>query len=107
MATAQQIAILSTQLRPAAKRLATTYFFLKSLQSIATADSWLTVFPNDSVLIDDGSSADGRPPVIDSDIRSLISLAPTFINFMEGTAPVANPTPLTICLKIAINPEQV
>lgn len=107
MSTVQQNFILGTQGRPAAKRLASTYFFLKSLQSIAVADGWTAVFPNDSTPIDDGSSTDGRPSVISSDFRSLITVAGTFINYMEGTSPVANPSPLTICLKIAVNPEQI
>jgi hypothetical protein len=103
MSTPQQNFILGTQGRPAAKRLASTYFFLKSLQAIAAAETWLTVFPADNAVIDDGSSADGRPSVTDTQFRNLISVAGTFITYME----TGNPSPLTTCLQIAVNPEQV
>lgn len=103
MSTPQQNFILGTQIRPAAKRMASLYFFCESLQAEANAANWLTVFPNDNAVVDDGAVSDGRPVVTDAQIRAFISIAGTFITYMEATSN-AN---LNATLALAVNPEQV
>lgn len=106
MATPQQIFILG-QLRPIAKRLVQTYYVAKLLVTQSTAGNWPNQFPNDPTVIDDGAVSDGRPIVQGNHVRDFIPSMTAFIAYAEGTSPVANPSPLTIWLRLAVNPEQV
>lgn len=99
----QAILIANEKIRPAANRFGQLYGFLKILQAEATAESWLTLFPNDSELLVDGSAVDGRTPITNADARAFITLAGAYLTFMEQ-ASAAN---LNLTMKIAPNPERL
>lgn len=97
----QAVLVSNTKIRPAADRFAQLYNFMKALSIQSTADGWLALYPNDSVLIGDGSDIDGRTPITNADVRTFMTLVGTFITFMEQSAS-AN---LNLATKISVNAE--
>jgi hypothetical protein len=99
----QAVRIANEKIRPAADRFGQLYNYLKALQAEAAAESWLTLFPNDSQLVVDGSAEDGRAPITNLDVRSFITLADAYITFMEQASNLNR----DLVLKIAVNPERI
>lgn len=97
----QAVLVANTKVRPAADRFGQLYNFMKALSTQSTAGGWLSLFPNDATLIGDGSDIDGRTPITNADIRAFITLAGTFITYMEQSAS-AN---LLLTTKISVNAE--
>ena len=98
----QAIRIANEKIRPAADRFGQLYNYLKALQAESTAESWLTLFPNNVETVSDGSDTDGRAIVTNAEIRNFISLAGSYISFMEQ----AGNANRDLALKIAMNPER-
>lgn len=96
----QAISVSDNQLRPFADKLAQLYNLAKALQADALANNWAGLFPADGVALGDNSAVDGRNPITDTDLNSLIAIAGTFITFMEATS-FAN---RNVVNKIAVNP---
>jgi hypothetical protein len=99
----QAILIANAKIRPDADRFGQLYGLLKIHQAEATAENWLTLFPNDVEILVDGSAIDGRTPITNQDVRAFITLAGAYITFMEQNTN-AN---LNLTMKIAVNPERI
>lgn len=98
----QAILVANSKIRPAADKAGQLYNYYKALQAEAVAESWLTLFPADSLTIADGSDTDGRTIITDTDVRNFITLAGAFITFMEQNSNANR----DLALKIAVNPEK-
>lgn len=98
----QAIRIANEKIRPAADRFGQLYNYLKALQAEASAEGWLSLFPNDAQVISDGSDVDGRAPITNAEVRSFITLAGAYLTFMEQTSNANR----DLALKIAVNPER-
>jgi len=68
----QAILIANTKIRPLADRVARLYNAIKSAQIEYIAEGWGTLFPNDSEIIVDGSSTDGRTPITNAEVRAFM-----------------------------------
>lgn len=99
----QAIRIANEKIRVAADRFGTLYNYLKALQAEAAAEAWLTLFPATADLIADGSDVDGRAPITNQEVRSFITLAGSFVTFMEASSNANR----DLALKIAVNPERL
>jgi hypothetical protein len=98
----QAILIANSKIRPDADRFGQLYGLLKIHQAEANAEGWMSLFPNDSEVIVDGSAVDGRTPITNADVRAFIIFAAAYITLMEQNSS-AN---LNLTMKIAVNPEQ-
>jgi hypothetical protein len=102
-ASPQAIRICNEKLRPLADRMGQLYNFSKSLQAEAQAEGWTALFPADGQAISDGADVDGRAQITNTDISTLITLAGSFITFMEQSANANR----NLVLKVAVNPERI
>lgn len=99
----QAVLVANDKIRVCADKLGQLYNFSKALQAEGLAESWLTLFPNTSDLIADGSAIDGRTPITNQDVRNLIGDVTSFLTFMDANSGVIRDR----VLKIAVNPEKV
>ena len=99
----QAIRIANEKIRPAADRFGQLYNYVKALQAEGLAEDWLTLFPNDTETISDGSDVDGRAIISNTDVRSFITVIGAYITFMEQ----AGNANRNLVLKIAVNPERL
>jgi hypothetical protein len=90
------------KLRPLADRFGQLYNQCKSLQAEFVADGAAALFPATADLVADGSDIDGRTPVTNQDINTLIGVVSSFITYMEQTGNANR----NAVLKIAVNPER-
>lgn len=98
----QAVRVANEKLRPLADKLGQLYNLAKALQAEAQAENWTALFPNDSELIVDGSAEDGRAPITDADIVTLMGVTTAFITFMEQNSNANR----NVVLKIAVNAER-
>lgn len=99
----QAVRISNEKIRPLADRLGQIYNLLKAVQAEAAAEGWLSMFPNDSEAIVDGSATDGRTPITNADVRSMLTgVGLGYITLLEQNSNAH----LNNVLKIAVNPLQ-
>lgn len=102
--TARAVRVANERIRPAADRLAQTYFFCASLLKLAAAEDWVTLFNGFTAKdpLPDGSDQDGRYPITPESIKALIVDMQSFTDFMDANNGVLR----DLVLKIAVNPER-
>jgi hypothetical protein len=99
----QAIRISNEKIRVASDRFGQLYNRCKAYQAEATAEGWLSLFPADNEVIEDGSATDGRAPITNQDVRDFIGDLSAFVSFLEANANVIR----NRALKIAVNPERI
>ncbi len=88
---AQAILFDNTYARVGANNVVSCYLTMKRVLQVWTGQSIVSVIPNDANLIQDGATvasgvADGRPPVTDAQVNTLISNMTTLINSFEASS---------------------
>lgn len=101
--TARAVKIANERIRPAADRLAQTYFYYRMLIDLATAEDWPALFSsfNEKEPLPDGSDVDGRRPVTPESVKVLIVAMQTFVDFLDNSG-FKN-----LILQVAVNPERI
>lgn len=79
----QAISFSNTRIRVMADLLGSTYLSAKKLVAEWNAQGMATAIPNDATVIDDGASADGRPPLTNAGATAIVTRCNELINWME------------------------
>jgi hypothetical protein len=98
----QAIKVANEFLRPASDTIAQTYWRFKRMLALDDAQGWLAMFPADSGEVVDGSRTDGRRPVTNDDVRTVLSIMRAFVGFMETNTNQR----LTQILKLSVNGDR-
>lgn len=98
----QAVRVANEKLRPLADKLGQLYNLIKALAAEASAENWTALFPNDATVIDDGADVDGRAPVTNAEMATLIGVGSAYLTFMEQNSNANR----NVVLKIAVNPER-
>ena len=93
------IQFINAYVRPFADRRAQEYFASKRIVTAWNARGGAVAIPNDSVAVPDGSPADGRGAILNSDVNNVITRAQEVITDMEATSNAK----LNTILKVAVN----
>ncbi len=88
---AQAIAFANNYARKCADDVVSCYLTMKRTAQVWTGQSVVTVIPNDANLIQDGATvasgtADGRAPITDAQVNTLISNLTTLIASFEASS---------------------
>jgi hypothetical protein len=97
----QAILVANEKIRPLADLVGQLYFRFKAAQAEHQAEDWLSLFPNDTELVEDGSATDGRTRVTNADLRTFMTHVGTLLTSMEASANAMRNN----FLKIAVHPE--
>jgi hypothetical protein len=81
---AQAIAFANNRARLMADLLESAYVAAKKLVGEWNAQNVSAVIPNDSTVIDDNASHDGRPLCKDSDVNNIVTRCQDYITWYEG-----------------------
>ncbi len=105
---AQAIAFANNYARKCADDVVSCYLTMKRTSQVWTGQSIVTVIPNDSNLIQDGATvasgtADGRAPITDAQVNTLISNLATLIASFEASSNLI----LNQMLQVAVNSSSV
>jgi hypothetical protein len=98
----QAIKVANDKLRTLADKFGGVMNLAKALQAEGTAESWLSLFPADAEVVDDGAANDGRAIITNQEFRDFIGDITTFIAWFEANSAVIR----NRALKIAVNPER-
>lgn len=82
----QAILVSNEKIRSTADRIGYCYNVLKIIKAQATAENWLSLFPANNELIDDGSDVDGRTPITNQDVRDFASNLNSIISLIESNS---------------------
>ena len=85
--TVRAVRIANERIRPAADRLAQTYFLYTNLLKLNAAEDWVALFSqfNDKDPLPDGSATDGRAPVTPERVKILLAAMQTFVDFIDNS----------------------
>lgn len=88
---AQAITFCNQKVRPSADAVVQMYNTIKQLVLLWNGQSMTTLIPNDSNLVQDGATvasgtADGRPPITNAQVQTLISNCNTLISTFEASS---------------------
>lgn len=81
----EAIAFCNEKIRPAADRLAQTYYFAKAVAQEWTANNLGDLIPVSADPIIDGSATDGRHPITANDVNVMIGILNEYIAAMEAS----------------------
>lgn len=111
-ANPQAVTVANGKLRPLSDKFGQLYNLCKALQAEYLAENWGALYPDDTELMVDGSETDGRAPVTNRELRTLmLNVVGPFITDFEanvalGSIPAAANAKRNLVLKIAVNPER-
>ncbi len=97
----QAIAYANNYARRAADTVVSAYLTMKRAVQVWNGQSIVTVIPNDSTVIADGSATDGRAPITDAQVNVLISNMSTLVATFEANANLI----LNQMLQISVNAQ--
>lgn len=82
----QAVAFSNNYARVGADAVVSAYLTMKRVTQIWTGQNVAAVIPNDSTLMGDGSAVDGRVPITDAQVNTLISNMNTLIADFEASS---------------------
>jgi hypothetical protein len=95
------IKFCNEMIRPSADDAARAYTKAKSLVNRWNALGMANTIPNDSTLIDDGASTDGRPQITGAQVWGIVLMAQSVVTQWE-----ANSNQVLNCvMSVAVNPS--
>ena len=97
--TNADVQFINTYVRPFADWRAKEYYLAKRIVTAWNARGGAAAIPNDAVAVPDGSPADGRGAILDSDVNTIVTRAQEVITDLEAT----NSAKLNTILKVAVN----
>ena len=98
----QAIMIANEKIRVLADKFGQLYNLAKMAQAEHQAEDWLSLFPNDAEVIEDGSLTDGRTRITNADVRTFMV---TVVSGLITTLEASTNTQRNNVLKIAVHPE--
>lgn len=80
------IKFCNEEVRPNADRLVQLYYHAKVTLDSFTAKGLGSLIPNDSTVVEDGASVDGRTPITGFDANVVLSWLGAFVQAMEANS---------------------
>lgn len=99
----QAVAFANNYARRGADEIVSAYLTMKRLLQVWTGQSVVTVIPNDSNVLVDGSATDGRAPITNAQVNVLIANATTLVAAFEANSSII----LNQTLQVAVNSNSV
>jgi hypothetical protein len=93
------ISFSNNKARPMADSMAKLYYQCKDIVNTWNATGMSTNIPNDTTVLSDGAAVDGRNPVTNANVTSIITRAQEFITDYEATSSAK----LNTVLVVAVN----
>jgi hypothetical protein len=99
--TNADITFINTYVRPMADHMGKEYLLAKRLVSTWNARGGATAIPNDATVVADGAPGDGRPPITNAQVNTIITRATERITDYEATSNAK----LNTVLVVAVNTQ--